>query len=309
MKNSPTLSSLAFSIAVLAILASSIGLYSTDVGDPLPFATLRGQTVQLFGRGLYRHDTMLVGAGFRGVDAVTLVVGVPLLVVSTLRYRRGSLKGGILLTGTLAYFLYNYASMSLGAAYNSLFLVYVALLSTSLFAFVIAFTSVDRDALPSRFSDRLPRRSIAAYLFVVAVVLSVLWGGDVVSSLMGSGVPEVIGSYTTAVTYVLDLGIVAPAAVLGGILLLRRHGLGYLLASTLLIVNLTLGVALMAQGAAILRAGVPLTAGQIAAFIGSFAVLSLFGIFLTIRLLQSLSFTPPSSSHPASATREPGSRA
>jgi hypothetical protein len=197
----------------------------------------------------------------------------------------------------------------LGAAYNSLFLVYIGLFSTSLFAFVIAFTSVDQDALPSRFSDRLPRRGIAAYLFSIAVTLGVLWGGDVVSNLIGGGVPQVIGSYTTAVTYVLDLGIVAPAAVLGGIRLLRGDGLGYLLASTLLTVNLTIGTALMAQGVAILMAGVPLTPGQIAAFIGSFAVLSLLGIFLTFRLFQSLCLMPPSSSHPASATREPGSRA
>jgi len=39
-------------------------------------------------------------------------------------YQRGSMGGQLLLTGTLGYFLYLYASMALGAAYNRLFVVY-----------------------------------------------------------------------------------------------------------------------------------------------------------------------------------------
>lgn len=288
MKRSSALLSLAFLIAMLAIFAASVGLFSNAEGAPRAFSTLRGQTVQLYGRGLYRHDTVLMGAGFRGVDAVTLLIGVPLLMWSTLLYRNGSLPGGVLLTGTLAYFLYNYASMAFGAAYNSLFLIYIALFSASLFGFVLAFTSFDLNALPNRFSNRLPRRAIVVYLFAVATVLALLSGGDVGGSLRVGGVPEVIGSYTTAVTYVLDLGVVAPAALLAGILLLRGDGIGYLLASTLLTVNLTLGIALMAQGAAILLAGVALTRWQIATLILSFVVLSLVGMFLTLVLLRDL---------------------
>jgi hypothetical protein len=36
-------------------------------------------------------------------------------VISALLYRRGSFRGALLLTGTLGYFLYNYASMALSA--------------------------------------------------------------------------------------------------------------------------------------------------------------------------------------------------
>jgi hypothetical protein len=43
--------------------------------------------------------------------------------------------------GTLAYFLYTYASMALGATYNELFLLYIAL-----------FTSIDLPTLGSRFN-------------------------------------------------------------------------------------------------------------------------------------------------------------
>lgn len=54
--------------------------------------------------------------------------------------------------GTLACFLYTYASMALGATYNELFLLYVALFSVSLYTFVLAFTAIDLPTLGSRFN-------------------------------------------------------------------------------------------------------------------------------------------------------------
>ena len=73
-----------------------------------------------------------------------------------LAHQRGSLRGGILLTGALAYFLYYGASLGLGTAYNRLFLVYIALFSASFYAFILAFTAFDLDSLAERISPRVP---------------------------------------------------------------------------------------------------------------------------------------------------------
>jgi hypothetical protein len=115
-------------ICLLGLVAAGGDLFWPDGGNPFVFTTLRGESVQIYGRGLYRYETLFTGAMYRGQDAVTLVLGLPLLVLSTLFYRRGSLRGRLLLTGMLAYFLYVYVSMAFNAAYNSLFLVYVALM-------------------------------------------------------------------------------------------------------------------------------------------------------------------------------------
>lgn len=48
--------------------------------------------------------------------------------------------------GALAYFLYVYATLALNAAYNDLFLVYVALFSASFFALAAVVASIDRAA-------------------------------------------------------------------------------------------------------------------------------------------------------------------
>jgi hypothetical protein len=87
-----------------------------DEGSPFTFTTLRGETTQIYGQGLYRYDTIFTGAGFKGQDIIMLILGIPLLVLSIRFYQRGSLRGGVLLMGVLGYVLYVYASMALGAA-------------------------------------------------------------------------------------------------------------------------------------------------------------------------------------------------
>ena len=281
-----TLPFLVVMIVKLAVVAAGIGLFYDPPAGPMIPTSVEDAAMKMYGHGIYRYDSLLIGAGFRGVDAVTLCLGVPLLVISVLLYRRESFRGALLLTGTLAYFLYNYASMALSAAYNSLFLVYIALFSTSLFAFVMVMMSFDLASLPRRFSPALPRREIAAYLVAVGSLLVVLWVCDVASALLAGSVPAALGSSTTIVTYVLDLGVIAPGAFVAAVLLLREKPLGYLLAAMFLTMNLTLGTALLSQGVAILQAGVRMSLPQIAGMIGSFALLTAIGARLTFVLFR-----------------------
>ena len=117
------------------------------------------------GRGLYYCDTVSSATQQQGNDLVTLVVGLPLLAISTWLAFRGSLRGRLLLTGTLGFFLYTYMSMSMLTAYNSLFLAYVALFSLSRYSFILSMMSFDLTDLPQHFSSRLPHGWIAGLMF------------------------------------------------------------------------------------------------------------------------------------------------
>jgi hypothetical protein len=275
-------------IAVLALVAASIGLFWQDGGHTFSFTTLHGQAVQIYGQGLYRFDTVASASQERTQDVVTLFLGIPLLVVSLLLYRKRWLRGHLLLTGTLGYFLYTYSSMAFNTAYNPLFLVYIALFSASLFAFVLALASFDVLALPAHFSTHLPRRSIAMFLFVVGLFLLVMWSGLIVPPLVKGQVPQGLESTTTLVIQVLDLGIIVPIAFLSGILLLKRVPLGYLLASIVLIKSLTLGTAVSAMVVGELLAGGSLSIGVLVGF----PLLTLIGIGMTVILLRNLSEVP-----------------
>jgi hypothetical protein len=218
-------------IALLALIAAGVGLFWQDGGGSFYFTTLRGQSVEMYGQGLYRHDPLFVGAGNRGTDAVTLFLGIPLLVSSALLYRRGSLRGGLVLTGALMWFLYVGASYALGAlAYNDLFLVYVVLFSASLFPFILTFTSIDVRALPSHFSSEMPRRGTAVFMFASGLLTLFVWLAEPITALMKGRPPEHLGPYSTLFTNALDMAIVVPAALLAGALILRRSPVGYLFA-------------------------------------------------------------------------------
>jgi hypothetical protein len=171
---------LALVIIPLALLAASVGAFWQGTGQPYPFTTLRGETVMIVGHGLYRYDTISSAAQEIGQDIVTLIIGIPLLVTGMALSRTGSLRGRLLLTGGLGYFLYTYAAMSFLTAFNSLFLVYVALFSLSLFGFILALSGIDPDEVVRHVAEHFPRRTIATYFIVVAAFLAIAWLGLVV---------------------------------------------------------------------------------------------------------------------------------
>lgn len=296
MHASKTLIFLSWLIVVLALIAAGAGLFWPGAGSTFSVTTLRGETVTLFGQEPYRYDSLLIGAGFRGADAVVLFLAIPLLIFSIVRYGRGSLHGAFLLMGTLAFFLYNYASMALGAAYNNLFLLYVALFSTSFFAFVLAFTSIDREHLPAHVSSQMPHRALAVFMFAAGLVFLAVWLGlGILSPLIQRQPPQELAGYTTLVTHALDLGILMPVSVLAGILLLRRASLGYLLGFTMLILAVfVVGASVPAATVSQWLAGYAFTAGQLIAFVGSFVILGLIASWLAVAFLRNIMDSPHS---------------
>ena len=280
-------------IVVLALIATGVGLFWQDGGSPFSFTTLRGGTATIYGQGLYRYDSLFAAAGYKGQDAVTLVLGIPLLVLCIVLYRRGSLRGGWLLMGMLAYFLYVYASMALGAAYNSLFLVYIALFSASLFAFVLAFTSIDLQTVSARFSTRLPHRAIAIFLFVSGLLTLFVWLEPLVGVLVRGQPPKLLAASTTIITDVLDLGIIVPALFLSGALVLRRDPRGYQIAFPLFVIIVILLPVIAASTASQLAAGITFTTGEIVGPISGFLVLGLIALAIIVAMLRSIPGTAP----------------
>ncbi len=287
MTYSPAIVWLALLIGVLALLAAGAGVFWQSPGSPFAFTTVRGETVTIYGQDLYRHDTLFMARGFMGKDAVILLLGVPLLLISAWCYRRGSLRAGLLLLGTLGYFLYAYASTALSAAYNDLFLLNVALFSASFFAFVLAFAAVDRGAL-ARSAERLPRRGPAAFMFASALVILVVWGLPLALALARNETPAGLESYTTMYTHAVDLAIIAPAAIIAGLLILRRQILGYLMALSLLVLEIMLAPLITAQTIYQLSYGLTLTTGEIVGPVASFAVLGLAAIWVLAAILRPL---------------------
>jgi hypothetical protein len=286
MKTQSALNWLIPLIAALALLAAGSGLLTPAEGSVISFTNVRGEIVQVWGQGLYKYDTPMGAAGFIAADVITLFLAIPVLLISFLMYRHGSLKGGLLLAGSLSYFLYNYISMGFGAAYNNLFLSYTLIFSASLFGLILALLSFDLKTLPSHFGAGLPRNSMGIFLLVSGIILSLIWLVlSIIPALLTSKAPAEASYYTTFTTGIIDIGLVAPALIISGVLIRRGAPFGYLLASTMLIFTCILGANLTAGGI-IQVAKEVITIGQAMAFTVPFVILTLIAIWYTLVLFR-----------------------
>ena len=264
-KMAPVLKWLIPAIIILALIAALAGLWPGE-GQPYSLTNFRGEEVTINARGLYYWDTLSSAAQAQANDLVMLVLGLPLLAISFWLTLRGSLRGRLLLTGTLGFTLYTYITMCFGAAYNPFFLVYVALFSLSLFAFILSMMSFDLQTLPAHFSEKLPRRGIAALLFFAAAFLGLAWLGRIAPTIFGDQIPP-LENVTSMFIQAMDLGIIVPMCIIAGVLLLRRAAWGYLLASVGLLKFLTMGVAVSLMGLNMARVGVPISVAMLVVFL------------------------------------------
>ena len=282
MKTSPALKWMAPVIFVLALVAALAGLWSAE-GQPYTLTNFRGEAVTINARGLYYWDTLSSAAQMQGNDMVTLALGLPLLAVSFWLTLRGSLRGRLILTGTLGFFLYTYMSMCFGTAYNPFFLVYVALFSLSLFAFVLNMLSFDLRTLPRHFTERMPRRGIAIMFFFVGGFLMLMWLGRIAPTLLQGQVPA-MENVTSMFIQAMDLALIVPLCVLAGVLLLRRNALGYLLGSVAVMKFMTMGLALTVMLLNMLRAGVAVSPVELTIF----PAIAVANLVLAVILLKNI---------------------
>jgi hypothetical protein len=131
--------------------------------------------------------------------------------------------------------------------YNPFFIIYVVLMSLSLFSFVMLMMSISIDTIKEHFKETLPIRFIAIYQIAIGVLIALLWLGKIAPTILEGAVPEGLEHYTTLVIQGMDLGFVVPVAILSGILLLKRKPMGYVLTSVVAVKGFTMLLAISAM--------------------------------------------------------------
>jgi len=234
----------------------------------------------LFWNGLYSKETVSMGAQAMGQDLVTFLVAIPLLLVSLHLVNRKSLKGQMIWMGSIFYFLYTYASLSFLATYNQLFLVYVAIFSLSLYTFLYALLSLDVKAIRNRIIPGKTTTVAGIFIILMAVMLAFMWLSMILGSLLSGSAPAVLETYTTLVIQALDLGVLVPAAIITGVLLLKDRAWGYVLMSLLIVKISLLGTAILSMIYFMAQNGVEIVLGQaiffVVATLGGIIIAGLF---------------------------------
>ena len=282
MKYKSTLKWLVPIIFLLALAAALAGVWPAE-GESFSMTNFRGETVRINGRGLYTWDTVSSAAQMQANDLVMLVLGLPLLAFSYWLALRGSLRGHLLMTGTLGFILYTYITMCFGAAYNPFFLVYVALFSTSLFAFIFSMMSFNLESLPEHFTKNIPHKAIAVLLFFTAAFLTLAWLGRIAPTILEDQIPA-LENTTSMFIQAMDLGIIVPFSVIAGVLLLRRTAWGYLLSAVGLMKFLTMGAAVSLMGLNMARVGASVSLIELVVF----PIIALTNLLMVIFMLKGI---------------------
>jgi hypothetical protein len=211
-------------IAILMAVASAAGL-------TLGLAGLYGAHPKL-AVGVTEAEAGLLVPGLLGQDAFNLLVGFPLLLGSMWLARRGSLVGLLLWPGALFYVLYWYILYLVGAPFSVLFLLYVPLVTLSAYTIIGLVASIDGEQVRWRLAGAVPARAVGAVLVALALLtLAQDASGAFLTALADNAPIDPAARHV----WIADLALDAPAVLLGGVLLWRRHPLGYVAGAGLLL--------------------------------------------------------------------------
>lgn len=274
-------------LIVVAAIPPLVSLFGEASGEAFSFRNVWDTPTELSGRGLYRLESTFKAPINRGTDAVVLVLLLPVLLWNTLRLRRA--RGGSALwlqTGLLSCALYYSLLQAVEVIFNPLFLVYVTMLSLSLFAFIVGLRTVDYSRIQARMQRPFPRRGTVVFLLVAGGSVGV-WLLEIITAYQMGMLPAHAGASVTMPTYAIDLAIIGPAVFIAAWELHQRRPLGYLLAIILLTLNAFIGFVVIGQTIFQYRAGILLTPQQFIPFVGVFVALSVVALWLVSRLLRS----------------------
>jgi hypothetical protein len=200
--------------ACIALIMSVLILYACILG--------------VFKDSIYQ-DVLKAGAmteflivGSRAQDMVFQPLAVLLLLLSIIYLRRPGFKLLILIIGLCSNFFYGYALYVMQGQYTSIYLVYLAIFSLSIYAIILGLLSFTGEfAVKTSLSNGL-RRSISIFLYSIVFMLGLIWFIRI-SPDITRHIPQ--DSYGV---FILDLGIVFPAFAISATMLMLRKPYGNL---------------------------------------------------------------------------------
>lgn len=264
-------------IAPLPGIVTTAAIFTRDLRFPSAMTRLAAALLlvsaaaglALGARSLYASEPMRVALVAQ--DAVAIVFGLPLLVLSAWSARRGSARGLLCWMGALFYLAYFWFFHVIGVQFSPLLPAHIALVSIGMYGALYLFVGLNPEAVKARFTVRLKARSIAVFLMGTASIFAVAWLVLIVSrARAGAGLDTV-----TRLVVAVDGVVLLPLMFFGGLWLWRRQPLGYALAVMLLVKSVATFLTLVVTSAVAWSAGGHLVVLEMAAYGTGLVVASL----------------------------------
>lgn len=276
---------LSYLVCIFTLISAGFGLFYKTGGQSVIVQNIYNKSVELFGDGIYVHDSLLKAVINKGTDLAMLLI-IPIFLIMTMNYTK-SKKIRFIHIGILSGIMYYSFCVSLGVIYNSLFLVYLLLFSSTFFLLIMCLKNI---ILEDNIPDKLRNKALkGTSIFIFIEGCSVLiWFTIIIPALL-SGFPiETIEIYTTEPTFIIDLGIILPTAIFTSLMLMKQRLIGYKLTPILLILIVVIGLMVVCQTIIQISYGIVLPIGQLVGMVISFVVLATFAIIFNIKFFKQL---------------------
>jgi hypothetical protein len=232
----------------------------------------------LFIENIYRDNAFVKSAWFHN-DIVTLVLAIPILILSLILSFRGSDRAKLVWLGSLFYMTYNFGFYLFGASLNRFFLIYVLIFVLSVFALIFGLSRLDIQRFHNKFSHKIPVKPISAYMIIWALLLTVAWVSQTMGYFFTGELPQIMidsGGKTNLVA-IMDLTLIVPPVLLGAVYLWQKKIWGYIVAGMINIMGVIYLVLLIVG-----------TAGMYISGEGTLELLWLWGVLFVGCLISSL---------------------
>lgn len=198
--------------------------------------------IGLFNAEIY-YDNAFVKSAWYANDCVTLLVVVPILFIVLIVSKNGDLKPKLIWLGLISYLFYTYAFYLFGAAFNNIFLLYVAIYATSFFAMITALISLP---VKNIIGTSKILRGVSIFLILISIMLCIVEIPPCFTFITKGTLPEIVlkSQIHTSIVYALDLSFVVPTIVLAAVLLWQNKNWGIVLSGMMLVKCFTYGLVL-----------------------------------------------------------------
>jgi len=233
----------------------------------------------------YGFNNKYLLAQVYGQDFLTLIVILPLFVISLILAMRGSLRWTLVWLGCLGYNLYTYITYAFSNIYNDFFLIHILLYCLSLFSIIGVLMKMDAESVKSQFSEKTPIKLVGRFLIAFGLLIYFAWLSEIIPYLAIGEKPASIVQSGWAIIYAIDLGFFLPATIITGVLLLKRIAYGYIFTAIILIKTVSIGLAILSMLVFMYQLNQPINWGMVPIFI-SITVLAVAISYLFLKQIE-----------------------
>jgi len=170
---------------------------------------------------------LLVGA--KGQDIISIPLALLLATLSLVFLKRPGYKTFITIIGITGNFFYAFGLYVMQGQYTTLYLVYLAIFSLSVYSMVFGLTSFTSEFAIKTSLPKSLRKAISIFLYSIVFMLGLVWVLRITPDI-ARHIPQ-----DTYGVFVLDLGIVFPAIAIIATKLIRNQPYGNILSGVALV--------------------------------------------------------------------------